>query len=164
MQMDRSGSEPERRAPPAPGVYKFIVRECDEREHKDGTSVLSLRCESIGVAKHRLFERLYFTEKAKWYSNQKLKGLGVPDDLAQVMPWMLIDTRFEAACVVEKSKPNAQGKVYDNLKIDIAPRDGFFCGVRLIERGPNMPASGADVQPEPSDPFADSGAADSTPF
>lgn len=164
MQMDRSGPEPERFVPPTPGVYRFVVRECEENTHKDGTPVLTLKCESIGMQKHRLFERLYFTEKARWFSNQKLKGMGVPDDLAHLAPWMLVETRFEAACVVEKSKPNAQGKVYDNLKIDVSERDGYFCGVRLVERSPNMPASGADAPQTVDDPFASTGADDDIPF
>lgn len=165
MEIPRDDGEiPVRRPKPVPGTYTFNVRVASVSYHNDGTPILLLECDCKENG-WKLFERLYFTEKARWFSKQKLKGLGVPDGLHKVEPWMFLGTRFRAVCDVEKSKPNAQGKQYDNLRIDVGERDGFFCGVQLLERGPNMPMS-AESAPRDGDELAQTGPAgsDDVPF
>lgn len=155
---DRYIQAPERKPKPVAGTYVFTVMEATEETHKDGSPVLKLSCKADGT-EWRLYERLYFTPKAAWFSKQKLKGLGVPEGLANVQPWMFIDTKFRAVCDVEKSKPNADGKVFDNLKVDIGEREGFHCGIQLVRKSQNMPATAADA-PKQGDPFAQTKAHD----
>lgn len=160
---DDDGEAPTRFSKPVPGTYLFIVDEAEESEHKDGTPVLKLKCKCVDHP-WWLFERLYFTPKARWFSKQKLIGLGVPAGVKRTTPRMFIGTQFRAVCEVEKSKPNREGKVYDNLKVDMSDREGFYCGIQLVHRGQWMPETAGDVPPEPTDPFANTGALDDVPF
>ena len=136
---------------PKPGTYRFEVKEGGQGYHEtSGTDVLKLKCKTMD-GKQNLFWDLYFTEKTRFTSKAWLRELGVAEG-ARLEPWMLVGTRFEAICKVEKSKPNKDGKVFDNLKVDnFEERAGFSYGVRLIERSHNLPMKG--------DPLPDSDAA-----
>lgn len=137
---------------PKPGTYRFEVKEGKEGYHESsGTSVLKLKCKTLDD-KFSLFFDLYFTEKTRYTSKKHLREMGVAEG-QPLEPWMLVGTRFEAVCIVKKSDPNAQGKVFDNLKVDnYDERSGFVHGIRLIERSHSLPQAG-DSRPDPDAAF-----------
>lgn len=156
---------PEIRAKPQPGTYRFEVKEGKEGYHEaSGTPVLKLKCKTLDD-KQGLFFDLYFTEKTRYISKKHLTALGVPEGM-RLEPWMLVGTRFEAICRVEKSKPNANGKVFDNLKVDsFDERPGFTHGIRLVERSHNLPQKG-DPRPDADAAFRQTrpASSDDVPF
>lgn len=139
---------------PVAGVYKFKITECTEGSSASG-GYLQLVCENLDKPKWKLRERLYFTPKAMRFTKARLKGLGVPQGLTPLKPHYLVGTIFEAICKAEVGKPNAEGKTFTNLQVDVfADMGGYSGGIALIERSVNMPKKSVATPEEEDDSSA----------
>ena len=136
---------------PVAGTYTFRVTEPTEGSSTAG-DYIRLVCENEDNPAWKLRENLYFTPKAMGMTNMRLRGLGVPKGLNPLRPHYFYGIIFQAICKAEKGKPNAQGKVYTNLSIDVfAKAEGFTGGIKLIVAGASMPTidpTGKIVEPD----------------
>lgn len=137
---------------PTPGVYRFEVKDANEKTSAAGNKYLSLECRGVGHDA-RMWFMLHFTPKSLRVTKPTLVELGVPQGLTPLKPYYFVGTVFDADCQTEKSPPNAQGKSYTNLRVFTdSALPGFTMGVRLVERTYNMPET-ATPTAEDEGPF-----------